>query len=358
MKYLINFWKQKAPKAGTEMPEYYRRALEASEVILAVYFLICFFLYGLTLDHWPWLPIGLYLLLAGCIQTNGRINVRLSLYGYALIVAALCLWHTYTIGWGCGAQHFLIPVLLLCFFNIYDPPWLKVLICLLLILCRMGLYAWSLYHPAQYDLSPAVGIAFQVINSLTLFLTLSVNCILLSSSIQDTERQLRLDNQELHEEASTDPLTQLPNRRAMMDVVEKFRLTEPEENFCIAIADIDFFKKVNDTYGHNCGDYTLQQLAALLKRYAGDQFQVCRWGGEEFCFFMPHLNLDQAGEVMFTINQEVAKMPLCFEGVCFSITVTIGVAENDFQSPMKEILETADRRLYRGKVGGRNQVVL
>ena len=132
----------------------------------------------------------------------------------------------------------------------------------------------------------------------------------------------------------------------------------PNEIYSIAIADIDFFKNVNDTYGHNCGDYTLKTLADLFQSLAPERYSVCRWGGEEFCFFIPGKNLDEAGVIMFGVQQAVKRLRLEYEGTAFSITITIGVAENDFRSPTAAILEQADQKLYQGKMNGRDQVVL
>ena len=143
----------------------------------------------------------------------------------------------------------------------------------------------------------------------------------------------------------------------MLNEIDQFQRHFPEETFSVAIADIDFFKKVNDTYGHNCGDYTLRTLADLFRQKAGEAYTVCRWGGEEFCFFLPEKNLDQAGHVLFEICNDVRNMKLKFEDIEFSITITMGVEENDFTSPLKDILENADQKLYMGKNSGRDQVV-
>ena len=91
---------------------------------------------------------------------------------------------------------------------------------------------------------------------------------------------------------------------------------------------------------------------------AGDRYKVCRWGGEEFCFFLPGMNIDEAGREMTDLNIAVRKMTLHFEDLVFSISITIGVEENDFQSTMEQILDRADRKLYMGKVGGRDRVVV
>ena len=288
---------------------------------------------------------------------NGHINCRLSFYAFELIIVLWCGWNSYAVGWSYGAQHLLIPMLMLCFFNIYEPPWLKIFTFLMALAYRMLLFAYGLDHVPVYEIPRDTVIIFQTMNTLTLFNVLGVCFIVFSTSIQERERQLLLNNQELHREAGTDPLTQLPNRRAMLDEIQKYLKETPDVTFAIAIADIDFFKKVNDTYGHNCGDYTLKELSALFLERSADKYKVCRWGGEEFCFFMPGINLDEAGKVMHDLHIAVRKMPLSFDGTDFSITVTIGIEEYDFQSSLDTILEKADRKLYLGKVSGRDQVV-
>ncbi len=126
----------------------------------------------------------------------------------------------------------------------------------------------------------------------------------------------------------------------------------------MAIADIDVVKDVNDTDGHNCGDYTLVRLTELFVEHAMGRYTVCRWGGEEFCFFIPETNLDDAGTMMNDLCFAVEKMPLKYEDHQLSITVTIGVEEYDFASPLEELLDSADEKLYMGKKAGRNRVVV
>ena len=358
MRFFINFITQKTPKPGKEMPGYYQSALVLTQVILVIYFVLWFFLLPWQTGLWLEEPLFMLAGTLGSLWLIGKANVRLCVGAYAAVTLIWIVWFIHGFGWNGGVQHFLIPLLMLVFFNIYEMPWLKLLILAVLVTFRVWLYHYALNHSPVYDMAAGTGVVFQMFNSMTLFITLACMFILFSSNIQDTERKLRLVNQELHKEADTDPLTQLPNRRAMLDVMSAFMREHPEERFSVAIADIDFFKKINDTYGHNCGDYTLKTLADLFREKAGESYRVCRWGGEEFCFFLPVMNLDEAGEVMFSLCGAVRKMPLCFGDKEFNITITIGVEEYDYMSPIEQILEHADQKLYRGKIGGRNQVVV
>ena len=348
------FLNQHVPKAEKDMPAYYKHALTVSELLLAGFFVATFILVGWTAQQWLAFPLVMLAAVLACIWANGRVNALVSVYAHEAALVSFCCWHIITFGWSCGGQHLLIPVLMFCFFNIYDRPWMKIITFLALIGLRMGLFAYTMDHSPIILLDQKSLIVVQTITSLYTFVVLAVSFAHFSSNLQATERQLRIDNQKLSKEADTDPLTGLPNRRSMLQLLED----TPDGAYSIAIADIDFFKKINDTYGHNCGDYTLKELAALFLSFAPEHYSVCRWGGEEFCFYLPGKNLDEAGVILFDIQQAVKRMRLEYEGTAFSITITIGVAENDFHSATSAILEQADQKLYYGKMNGRDQVVL
>ena len=350
----MKFLNQHVPKAGKDMPAYYKHALMVSEVLLTGFLAASFILVGWTAHQWLAFPLVMMAAVLACIWAKGRVNALVSIYAHEAALIIFCCWHILTFGWTCGGQHLLIPALMFCFFNIYDKPWKKIVAFLFLLGMRMGLFAYTMVHSPIILLGHRSLIVVQTITSLYTFVVLAVSFAHFSSNLQDTERQLRIDNQKLSKEADTDPLTGLPNRRSMLQLLK----SKPNEIYSIAIADIDFFKNVNDTYGHNCGDYTLKTLADLFQSLAPERYSVCRWGGEEFCFFIPGKNLDEAGVIMFGVQQAVKRLRLEYEGTAFSITITIGVAENDFRSPTAAILEQADQKLYQGKMNGRDQVVL
>ena len=88
------------------------------------------------------------------------------------------------------------------------------------------------------------------------------------------------------------------------------------------------------------------------------QYSVARWGGEEFCFFIPGKNIDDAGAIITDVCLSVKRMKFEFEEHSFSITLTAGVEESDYRSTLPELIERADHKLYMGKKNGRDQVVI
>ena len=359
MRFFLDFLHQKVPKQGKEIPLYYRRALIASEVLLEVYLCVCFLLYPM-INHgrWEWIPLAFMAGTGFALWAVGRWGVRWNLILYALLCAGWVGWNVRAFGWSSGVQHMLTLMVVFVFFNVSDKPVYKIIWLVLILVFRVMLFSLSQQHPALYSMDKDANTVYQTLNTVAFFLMLAAMCIIFSTSIQDTERQLRLRNQTLYKEAGTDPLTGLPNRRSMIEMIERYYQNNGDETFSVAIADIDFFKKVNDTYGHNCGDFTLVKLTELFAEHSGGRYSVCRWGGEEFCFFLPGLNLDEAGRLMNDLCFAVEKMKLKYEENEFSITITIGVEEFDFSSPMEDLLQSADEKLYMGKEAGRNRVVI
>ena len=357
MEFFANFLHQKVPRAGKELPLYYRKALSVSEILLMAYLFVCFFFYPLFLNVWILVPLFFAAGTGAAIWIAGHRGVRENLLVYGGLCLGWVFWNVYAFGWSSGVQHFMTLMLVFVFFNVYEKPAVKICWFAVILAFRVGLFSWSLQHAAAIPMDRTVNTVYQTINTIGFFLMLAAMCIIFSTSIQSTERELRLRNQMLYKEAGTDPLTGLPNRRAMIETIEKFRMESPDRFFAVAIADIDFFKNVNDTYGHNCGDYVLVKLTELFTEHSGGRYSVCRWGGEEFCFFLPGANIDEASVIMNDLCFAAERMKLKFEDNDITITITAGVEECDFSSPLDELLRRADEKLYMGKNAGRNRVV-
>jgi len=155
-----------------------------------------------------------------------------------------------------------------------------------------------------------------------------------------------------------DSLTELYNRRSgghrLTSSVEKAK----SENmpFTLVIGDIDFFKKVNDTYGHQCGDLVLQNVARILRKYMKDRGYAIRWGGEEFLLVYENSRLEEAYEALSAMLEEIRGSYVQSGDHRIYITMTFGMA-CDPSRELKDLLRDADDRLYYGKNNGRNQIV-
>ncbi len=153
--------------------------------------------------------------------------------------------------------------------------------------------------------------------------------------------------------ADTDALTGLANRRAMGTALDA--LDKSGKPYAALALDIDHFKRVNDTFGHDVGDDALRHIANLIVAGSRGGDLACRAGGEEFCLLLPETDLNAAGEVAERIRARIETTPRAPFG---KLTISIGVACRDGDAPTADrVLKRADERLYQAKADGRNRVV-
>jgi len=156
--------------------------------------------------------------------------------------------------------------------------------------------------------------------------------------------------------ALTDGLTNLANRRKLDETLAHY--DKHGYAFSVLIVDIDFFKSVNDTYGHDGGDVVLRQLSHLLEHCCPDQALVGRYGGEEFVILLPDTPLKDAVRLGETIRLACADQHFVFGTYpAFHVTLSIGAASSDQGETSFEVVQKADQALYQAKQTGRNKVV-
>jgi len=183
-----------------------------------------------------------------------------------------------------------------------------------------------------------------------------------------TREDLARDNRKLYEQATRDALTGLANRRSMTTVAEYEydRLVRSKKKLGLILGDIDHFKRVNDTHGHDCGDRVLIKVAEVLVQSTRRQDQVARWGGEEFLILLPDTTARGAAIVAEKIRVAIRQESVtCYAGespTSIGVTMTFGVAECDARStpeaPIETALRRADEALYEGKSSGRDRVCI
>ena len=151
-----------------------------------------------------------------------------------------------------------------------------------------------------------------------------------------------------------DPLTSLFNRRSCNR--KMLSLMEKEEVFTVVMCDIDWFKKINDNYGHDAGDYVLKEISAILRNSVETCGFASRWGGEEFLLIYA-LPLDETLAKVEAMQKEIREYPFSYEDVDIKVTMTFGVEEREGTLAHEELIKEADNKLYIGKKNGRNQIV-
>jgi diguanylate cyclase len=178
---------------------------------------------------------------------------------------------------------------------------------------------------------------------------------LMLSVIHDITEQRRLE-EELKRAALQDPLTGLWNRRHFMAQLSAMEQNQRrrEDRWCLMMLDVDYFKQINDRYGHDTGDRVLVALARCLAARMRSDDTLCRWGGEEFVVLLPRTKLPQALELAESLRAAVARLS---EGDLPSFTLSFGVVARQEGEVAQQVVHRADTALYSAKVMGRNRVV-
>ena len=162
----------------------------------------------------------------------------------------------------------------------------------------------------------------------------------------------------LIQHARLDPLTELPNRRALTERLQQefSRVQRHQGALSFIMADIDHFKQVNDTYGHSAGDRLLQEVAKAISAESRTYDLPSRFGGEEFAIVVPDADVTQAAPLADRYRQAIERISLNVGSATVRITASFGVADATGLSCEQELIQAADKALYRAKSDGRNCV--
>jgi len=155
-----------------------------------------------------------------------------------------------------------------------------------------------------------------------------------------------------------DGLTGVYNKRYFTEVLNRDvrRCRRRHRPMALILMDIAFFKKVNDTHGHLAGDEVLQELSARIEQITREDEVFARFGGEEFALLVCDGNLREAVEMAQRCNSLIGGRPFETSAGTIAVTISVGVAEYDLESPASQLVEQADQKLYQAKRSGRDQV--
>jgi diguanylate cyclase (GGDEF)-like protein len=186
-----------------------------------------------------------------------------------------------------------------------------------------------------------------------------VSCTIIISLIY---AQLTFEiRQQLEYASTTDQLTGLYNRRLFIHLaeIELSTIQRRSSYLSLILLDVDNFKKINDQYGHKCGDEALTHVADILRQTVRPNDILSRWGGEEFIVLLPNTDIESAALVAERLRLGIATQTFECEGKNYNLTVTLGLtANNDRGETLDDLIEQADHALYLGKAYGKNQYVI
>jgi len=299
-----------------------------------------------------WLNVGSTVLFAislHCLRT--RRNLLASILVIAEVVLHACV-AVRAIGWDSGFHYYLMVMAPVIFISRARQTTTRLLLLGALMASYVALDAY-MRRTLPLDVLPPL--TLEVMRGINLCTTLLLLAYLSGKYyrlVVQTERQLI-------SLATTDPLTQLYNRRSMTElaqyeIVQRKRHGDP---LSLVLADVDHFKQINDTHGHEMGDRVLTAISEVLRDGIREQDSVARWGGEEFLILMPQASLESARMVADRLREQVSQLKVSHAGQIVQVTMTFGVACHRLDDRLEQLIHRADMALYQGKDRGRDQVV-
>ncbi|QPJ66484.1 MAG: diguanylate cyclase [Candidatus Nitrohelix vancouverensis] len=181
----------------------------------------------------------------------------------------------------------------------------------------------------------------------------------LENKILERNKELEESNEELKKLSLTDPLTKLLNRRSCDErfQYEMARFDRAKIPFCVILCDLDHFKEINDSFGHDAGDYVLAESARILKENARRTDMIFRWGGEEFLALLTGTEMKGALAVAEKFRATIEETQFEKDDAKIKVTLSLGVSLFQSGQSMSECIKVADQNLYAAKQAGRNLIV-
>ncbi len=277
--------------------------------------------------------------------------------GSNIISLIVIIFGIVLLGPAVSIQSFFIVIIVACYFSGYGHYKIKGIYTVAVFFMYYVIESHFNQLIPRVPISVAGQYFLTLMNICTSFWCVAIVCYVYSMDSQHLEGKLIEYNKILRQQASTDTLTGLHNRRSANDFIEKLIRKNDERGFCVCMCDIDFFKKVNDSYGHDIGDKVLAGVAQTLVENVSEECLVSRWGGEEFLIIFPNMNGDEAKSIVDVIRSRIKKINFDTGSKVFNITVTYGLAEYGFDGNVDAVVKEADDKLYIGKENGRDQIV-
>lgn len=293
------------------------------------------------------------------LYTSYHVKMHALVVAYFLVMTLNSIYFTLSLGVVPMYHIQLFIVILLFFYKSSETSLYRVVSVVISGIVALSLVLYVMENGSLLDLSSNGGILLVSANTVYIMAKVSLFAYFFMLKFSASETKIMQYSRKLEMIATTDPLTKLQNRRGMFKHIEDYIEDTPDNNLILTlgIGDIDFFKKINDTYGHEAGDYVLETLAKIMKEFMRDKGMVARWGGEEFLFSFEGINGDHAFEQMNKLLHLIEKYEFSYNGTDIKVTMTFGIEEYDEREGVEKTVSKADQKLYMGKEAGRDRVV-
>lgn len=332
----------------------------ANVISIFVFILICIvwnigflFIYKqsntIEMVYYNFFAVFLNIIILLCLLSKRQV-----LHAYIIFVVSVCIYIVYTtyfLGYNKSAYVLFLPLIFAM--QVISPInkknfWIVVSIIsfsyLWVIYIRYNVYSKYVFSHESIEI---INLMIAICSSIFIIFTKNIGARFFENY---TDARIR----SLESKSNTDYLTGLLNRRYLEEIF--YSETDFEQTYII-MADIDFFKKVNDTYGHIAGDFVLKEVSSMIAKYFDEDDYVARWGGEEFLIYAKDREKFEVKDILNNLRQQVFDRTFNYYEHEIRTSLTFGVKSIDPNESIEKNIYDADKALYYGKRNGRNQVV-
>lgn len=306
--------------------------------------------YGVTIMVWQSVPTVIAYAAMYWLVHQGRLDVYVLLT--YLLITAYMITATFCLGVNAGYLLYCMSLIPLAFYMEYLGDQLHtrkmnaMVTSIILVALFLGLAWYVTVRGPVYEVEEAFLLRCLIGNAIGVFCFLIGYTRLITIMVRDSEKQLS-------DMAHKDQLTGLFNRHYLMGRLETLCGRTGQQPWA-AMIDIDDFKNINDTYGHQAGDFVLTELARMMREHC-PACEIARWGGEEFLIVAD--GTGQNPEELEELREAVSQRSFTFDGTAIPVTITVGVTRCEPDMSIDQWIRAADRKLYQGKGSGKNRVV-
>ncbi len=295
-----------------------------------------------------------------------KLKIKSSIAIFTVELSLYTVLETLLLKGSCGAEYCLyacIPgIFLFTAEKRPSPLYFAVLDGIILCTCGFILFYNLTFLPPSQVFTPETlnfFIASQVFYSISVLLFLFYGCLATDSTLRRLERKTIWIHKEMDYVAKHDPLTGLMNRRRTHQIFAEIHNSKRKDNsdYAIAIFDIDNFKKLNDTWGHDAGDQILKNFAKRIWNEFPEPVRIGRWGGEEFVIIFPEFSENTVFKLE-EVRQKITSTPIIYQQQKIPVTATFGISSSRKFSKPEDVLKEADAMLLIGKQNGKNRIVV
>lgn len=321
---------------------------------------LCHILFTLSFITFPVWPLVIYNTLS-CIfyaviylvSRKGYFRTAVSLVH--LEICQFVIVTCYYLGWNLGFSFYLIALASLVYFCPFQRKYIPYLFSLLEIITFLSVKIYTLNHAPLVICLDSTVTAYYLFNSIASFILIIYAAFISKVSAVLTEQNLVESNTQLQDMVNHDTLTHLWSRTHLLD--NYYHLAEDEIPINIVMTDVDNFKRINDTYGHDCGDYVLARLADIIRSLCPPGVGICRWGGEEFVMMFADCDISDLMPLIEKIRHAISAYQFTYHGHDFHVTMTFGISIGQEANNIHELISLADERMYQGKRSGKNRII-